>query len=95
MPEKLSDAQIADCLKELPGWLYENNSIKKTFKTQHYPGTMAFVTAIGGFCQKHNHHPDYVLMKFKEVEISFSTHSAGGITQNDIDIAKDIEKIPI
>ena len=95
MAEKLTDAQIKDSLSELPGWKYENGSIKKTFHTQHYPGTMAFVTAIGGFCQKRNHHPDYILMKFKEVEVSFSTHSAGGVTLNDIEIAKDIEKIAI
>ena len=95
MSEKLTVEQIHINLKELPGWIYDNGSIKKTFITRHYPATMAFVAAVGGFCQKHNHHPDYVLMKYKEVEISFSTHSEGGVTQKDIDIAKDIEKIPI
>ena len=93
--EKLTDEQIHEALKELPGWSYESGSIKKTFKTQNYPATMGFVAAIGGFCQKRNHHPDYVIMKYKEVEVSFSTHSAGGITQNDIEIAKDMEKIPV
>ena len=93
--EKLTEAQINDALKELAGWSYEGGSIKKTFKTQNYPATMGFVAAIGGFCQKRNHHPDYVIMKYKEVEVSFSTHSAGGITQNDIEIAKDMEKIPV
>jgi 4a-hydroxytetrahydrobiopterin dehydratase len=92
---KLEEYEITSALAELPGWKYTENSIRKTFNTQHYPATMGFVTAIGGFCQKMNHHPDYVLMKFKEVEVSFSTHSAGGVTQTDIDIAKDIEKIPI
>jgi 4a-hydroxytetrahydrobiopterin dehydratase len=95
MEEKLSQQQIQEKLKELPGWIYENGSIKKTFTTQNYPSTMGFVAAIGGFCQRRNHHPDYILMKYKEVEVSFSTHSAGGITQNDIDIAKDIEKIAV
>ena len=93
--EKLTSEQIDVALKELPGWSYENGSIKKTYATQHYPATMAFVAAIGGFCQRRNHHPDYVLMKYREVEVSFSTHSVGGITQNDIDIAKDIDKIPV
>jgi 4a-hydroxytetrahydrobiopterin dehydratase len=93
--EKLNEQQITDALKSLAGWSFESGSIKKTFKTQNYPATMGFVTAIGGFCQKRNHHPDYVTMKFKEVEVSFSTHSAGGVTQNDIDIASDLEKIPI
>lgn len=95
MTEKLTEPQIQEALKELPGWAYNSGSIKKTFHTRNYPGTMAFVTAVGGFCQKRNHHPDYILMKFKEVEVSFSTHTAEGVTQNDVDIAKDIEKIAI
>lgn len=93
--EKLTNEQIQNALKSLPGWVYENNSIKKTFKTISYPATMGFVTAAGAYCQRRNHHPDYMLVKFKEIEISFSTHSAGGITQNDIDIAGDLEKIPL
>ena len=93
--EKLSDEEIRNALKNLAGWEYANGSIKKTFKTPNFPTTMGFVTAVGGFCQKRNHHPDYILMKFKEVEVSFSTHSAGGITQNDIEIASDLEKIPL
>jgi len=95
MPEKLTEGQIHAALKELNGWEYKDGSINKVFKTSSYPATMGFVAALGGFCQKRNHHPDYVLMKFKEVEVSFSTHSAGGITQNDIDTAKDIEQIPV
>jgi len=56
---------------------------------------MGFVTAVGGVCQRLNHHPDYVLMKYKEVEVSFSTHSAGGITLKDIETAVELEKITI
>jgi 4a-hydroxytetrahydrobiopterin dehydratase len=95
MADKLTEQEIQLLLGKLDGWHYENGSIKKTFKTQNFPSTMGFVTAIGGFCQKRNHHPDYILMKFKEIEVSFSTHTAGGVTQNDIDIASDLEKIPI
>lgn len=92
---KLTDEQISEALKELNGWEYKDGSIKKTYKTKNFPSTMGFVTAIGGFCQKRNHHPDYILMKFKEVEVSFSTHQVGGITQNDIDIALDLENISL
>ena len=95
MPDKLTESQIQESLKALPGWSYENGSIKKVFKTSSYPATMGFVSAIGGVCQRLNHHPDYVLMKYKEAEVSFSTHSAGGITEKDIEAAKELEKIPI
>ena len=92
---KLTEDQIIQKIKLLPGWKYEGSSIKKVFETKNYPSTMGFVTAIGGFCQKHNHHPDYVLMKFKQVEVSFSTHSAGGVTEKDFILAEEIEKIPL
>ncbi len=95
MADKLTIEQINSFLKELTGWEYSEGSIKKTYKTRNYPSTMGFVTTIGGVCQRYNHHPDYILMKFKEVEISFSTHSVGGITQNDIDVAQEIDKILI
>ena len=93
--EKLTQEQILDALSTLPGWNYEKGSIKKVFKTSSYPASMGFVTSVGGFCQKRNHHPDYILMKFTEIEVSFSTHSAGGITIKDIEIANDLEKIPL
>ncbi len=95
MPEKLTKEEIEQSLKSLSGWVYEEGSIKKLFKTASYPATMGFVTAIGGVCQRLNHHPDYVLMKYKETEVSFSTHSAGGVTVKDIEAAGEIEKIPV
>ncbi len=95
MSEKLTQEEVLQKLNSTSGWVLEGNSIKKRFVTRNYPSTMGFVTAVGGLCQRHNHHPDYVLMWFKEVEVSFSTHSAGGVTQKDVDIALEIEKIPI
>ena len=62
--DKLTDQQVQIALKDLNGWELKDGSIKKTFKTQNYPLAMGFVTAVGGFCQRRNHHPDYILMKF-------------------------------
>lgn len=91
--EKLTKDQIEENLQSLTGWESDGSSIKKTFKTDSFPQTMGLVTAIGAFCQQHDHHPDYLTMKYSQVEVSFSTHSAKGITQKDIDIAKDIETL--
>jgi len=94
-PVPFSPQEIEKHLKSLPGWKYQDGSIKKVFKTRGYPATMGFVTAVCGLCQRHNHHPDYILMKFKEVELSFSTHAAQGVTEYDIRLASEIqEKIP-
>jgi 4a-hydroxytetrahydrobiopterin dehydratase len=92
---KLSDEEIQEKLKSLPGWVYEHGSIKKVFETKSYPASMGFVTAIGGVCQRYNHHPDYILMKYRQAEVSFSTHSAGGVTEKDFVLAGEIEKLLI
>jgi len=97
MADKLSLEEIEKSLKALTGWTYvegsSGGSIKKQFNTSAYPVTMGLVTAIGGICQRLNHHPDYILMKYKELEISFSTHSAGGITGKDLEAANELENI--
>jgi 4a-hydroxytetrahydrobiopterin dehydratase len=54
---------------------------------------MALVSGICGLCQQHDHHPDYLTLKYAEVKVSFSTHTTGGITQKDINIAKDIDTL--
>jgi 4a-hydroxytetrahydrobiopterin dehydratase len=97
MAEKLNKEQVENSLKSLTGWKYAEGSngvyIKKTYSTSGYPVTMGLVSAIGSVCQRLNHHPDYILMKYKELEVSFSTHSVGGITEKDIEAAKELEKI--
>jgi 4a-hydroxytetrahydrobiopterin dehydratase len=75
------------------GWKVVDKSIIKIFKTKNFPQTMALVSGICGLCQQHDHHPDYLTLKYAEVKVSFSTHSAGGITDKDVKIAGDIEKL--
>ncbi|MBK8982977.1 MAG: 4a-hydroxytetrahydrobiopterin dehydratase [Ignavibacteria bacterium] len=90
---KLTKDQIDKDLKKLKGWKTDYSSIKKTYKTKGFPQTMGLVTAIGALCQQHDHHPDYMTLKYAEVEVSFSTHSVKGISHKDFDIAKDIETL--
>ena len=54
---------------------------------------MDFVNKIGAIAQKMDHHPDIFIHSWNKVKISNSTHSAGGVTQNDFDLAKKIELI--
>ena len=90
--EKLNPDFVKDRLKEIKGWIVEGNSIKKIFKTKGWPETMGIISMIGTICHQHDHHPDYLLVKYSEIEAAFSTHTAGGITQKDIDIAIEINK---
>jgi len=89
----LTKDQIDKDLKKLKGWKTDYSSIKKTFKTKGFPQTMGLATSICSFCQQHDHHPDYLTMKYSEVEVSFSTHSVKGISRKDFEIACDIETL--
>lgn len=91
--EKLTEKQIVKELKNLKGWKSNGDSIIKTFTTKGFPQTMGLATAIGVICQQHDHHPDYLTMKYASVEVSFSTHTAKGITLKDIKVAKDINTL--
>ena len=91
--EKLTEQQIQEELKKLEGWSLIDNSIRRTFVTKAFPQTMGLATAIGALCQQHDHHPDFLTMKYSSIDISFSTHSAKGITMKDFNIAKDIDSL--
>jgi 4a-hydroxytetrahydrobiopterin dehydratase len=91
--EKLNSEQVKKHLEEVPEWTLKNNSIVRKFKTSGFPQTLGLVTAIGAVCQQHDHHPDYLTMKYAEVELSFSTHSAGGLTEKDFKIAGELDKL--
>jgi 4a-hydroxytetrahydrobiopterin dehydratase len=90
---KLNDEQVQEALAELSGWARDGDAIKKTIKTENFPQTMGLVTAIGALCQQFDHHPDWLTLKYSEVEMSFSTHSENGITEKDVNIAKEINKL--
>lgn len=92
---KLDKEKIDAELGKLEGWEVKGNSIFKVYKTKGYSHTLGIAMAIGSLCQQFDHHPDYMTLKYAEIEVSFSTHSEGGITEKDLNIAKEIELLNI
>ena len=92
---KLSQQEINEKLKSISEWKYENNSIHKEFKTQDFVNAIGFIVKIGIFAEKMDHHPDINLYGYNKVAVTLSTHSAGGVTNNDFSLAKQIEGIRI
>lgn len=93
MREKLSDEQVAAKLDGLSGWsLSSQGEIEKTFHFPAYKDGLAFAAAIGFFADAIDHHPD-LLISYRKVRVSVSTHSAGGLTQLDFDLAGKIESL--
>ena len=87
----LSPAEIADRLKALPGWRFEGGAIAREYKTDGWSTTLMMVNAIGFFAEAADHHPD-LTVSWGKVGVKLSTHSAGGVTASDIELARLIEQ---
>jgi 4a-hydroxytetrahydrobiopterin dehydratase len=90
--KKLSADQIEESLKDIKGWAYNEGSIWKSFKFRDFKETFSIMTRIAFECEKQNHHPNWENV-YNNLTIKLNTHDVGGITQNDFDLAKSIEKI--
>ena len=86
----LADAEIAAALAALPDWTHEGDEIVKTFECASFPAAIAFVVQIGFLAEKADHHPDLDI-RWRKVRVALSTHSEGGLTNRDFDLASEIE----
>lgn len=89
----LSIEKINKELIVLPGWSFHQNSIEKEFVLRDFSEALAFVVKCGLESEKADHHPDLLLHSWNKVKVTLSTHSAGGVSDNDIKLAQQIEKI--
>ena len=89
-----TDAEIADRLKELPGWFYEDGWIRRVYKTDGWPTTLMLVSAIGYAAEAAYHHPD-MSVTWGRITVKLSTHSAGGITDKDFTLARKFEEVAL
>jgi 4a-hydroxytetrahydrobiopterin dehydratase len=85
-----ADAQAR--LRELHGWTLDGNAIKKQFVFAGFPEAIAFVTRLVPGAEAADHHPD-VLINYKRVTLTYSTHSEGGLTDKDFAGAKMAESV--
>ena len=90
---KLEENVISEKLKSLTNWNYQNKQIEKEFEFKDFKSALSFVNKIGDEAEKMDHHPDIFLHSWNKVKISLSTHSAGGITENDFSLANKIESV--
>ena len=88
----IDEAQIAEKLKELPGWYFEDGWIRRVYKTDGWPTTLMLVNTIGYLAEAAYHHPD-LSVTWGRITVKLSTHSAGGITGKDLALARKIEDV--
>ena len=87
----LSKDVIEKNLTELTNWIYSNNQIEKEFSFKDFIEASSFVTSVGLEAEKMDHHPDILIHSWNKVKVLISTHSEGGVTEKDFNLAKKIE----
>ena len=92
MAERLSDIAIQRELGNLPGWSRRGDVITKTFQFKNFLNGINFVTAVAKAAEAADHHPD-IDIRYTKITCTLSTHSAGGITQKDLDMARQIDRV--
>jgi 4a-hydroxytetrahydrobiopterin dehydratase len=89
----LSDTEVTEWLsKELPKWRLEDGWIRRTYKTAGWKGTLMVINTVGHLAEAAWHHPD-ITASYAWVEVRLQTHTAKGITQKDLVLAKKIEDV--
>jgi 4a-hydroxytetrahydrobiopterin dehydratase len=89
----LSQTEIQGKLRGLPGWeLVKGKSLQKKFSFNNFKEALAFVNQVGELAEKSDHHPD-ITINYNKVILTSWTHTAGGLTAKDFDLAGHIEKI--
>lgn len=88
----LSDEELERAL-EGSEWQREGDAIVRELKFDDFAGAIAFVDRVAGEAEAVNHHPDILVHGWNKVRLTLSTHSEGGLTENDLSLAKTIDAL--
>ena len=91
----LSESDRGEKLNKLKGWQYQNDQIEKEYSLKDFKSALNFVNKLGDEAEKMDHHPDIYIHSYNKVKISLSTHSEGGVTAKDFNLAEKIENLSI
>jgi len=89
---KLSSEQISQELKNLPGWSVKDEKLQKDFEFVDFNEAFGFMTRAAMHIEKMNHHPEWFNV-YNKLTVDLTTHDAGGITENDINLAKILNSL--
>ena len=92
MSSILSATEIKEAIKDLPEWDVEGKSIVRVFEFDDFEQAIDFVNGVAELAEDADHHPDMDI-RFNKVRVILSTHSKGGITENDFDLAERLDTL--
>ena len=82
MAKRLSESEIQTELQKLNGWTRDGDAIRKQYTLGGFPDAVAFVARLAFDAEAADHHPD-ILINYKRVTLTYSTHDEGGLTEKD------------
>ena len=91
MAELLDDAAITSALDSLPGWERDGDALVRTAKLPSFPTAITVVDRVAEIAEERDHHPD-IDIRWRTLTFRLSTHSDGGITDKDVDLAGAISE---
>jgi 4a-hydroxytetrahydrobiopterin dehydratase len=86
----LSEEQIRERLNQLPGWERAGGQIRKTYPFASFAEGMVFANRVAEAAEALDHHPD-VLIQYRQVTLTLTSHDAGGLTERDFRLARRID----
>ena len=92
MAELMSEESVRAALEELTGWSGETDQIARTVTAPDFATGIRVVDDVAAAAEAADHHPD-IDVRWRKVTFTLSTHSQGGVTQRDIDLAGTIDSI--
>jgi len=92
MAEVLTDEAVAAGLGSLDGWTGDHTGIERTAQLPSFPAAIAAVDRVAEVAEEMDHHPD-IDIRWRTLTFRCATHSAGGVTQKDLDLARRIDEI--
>jgi 4a-hydroxytetrahydrobiopterin dehydratase len=88
--QRLDDEEISRALESLAGWTREGDVLVRTYEFARFMDGIGFVNRVAAAAEEMDHHPD-LDVRFTRIRVALSTHSAGGITQLDAELAGRID----
>ena len=89
---RLNDQEIEERLSGLDGWERSGEAIAKGFDNGDFKGSVEFVNRLMPEAEDMNHHPDLEI-SWKDVTVTITSHSEGGLTENDFELARRIDAL--
>lgn len=93
-PTKLDAAEIDKALAGLRGWSLEGGKLHREYQFPNFVEAFGFMTSAALVAESMNHHPEWFNV-YNKVRIDLTTHDAGGISQNDVELAKRLEALAL